>query len=52
MSCQYENIMLIMDFNLSVENKNLEVFMNIFDLECLIKKTYLLFNITVQVVLT
>ena len=38
MSCQYENIMLIMDFNLSVENKNLEVFMNIFDLECLIKK--------------
>ena len=38
MSCEYENVMLIGDFNLTVENKNLEVFMNAFDLECLIKK--------------
>ena len=38
MSCDYENVMLIEDFNLTVENKNLEVFMNTFDLECLIKK--------------
>ena len=38
MSCEYENIMLIGDFNLTVENKNLEVFMNTCDLECLIKK--------------
>ena len=38
MSCEYENVMLIGDFNLTVENKNLEVFMNAYDLECLIKK--------------
>ena len=38
MSCEYENVMLIRDFNLTFENKNLEVFMNTFDLECLIKK--------------
>ena len=38
MSCEYENVMLIEDFNLTVENKILEVFMNAFDLECLIKK--------------
>ena len=38
MSCEYENVVLIGDFNLTVENKNLEVFMNAFDLECLIKK--------------
>ena len=37
-SCKYENIMLIGDFNLTTQNKNLEVFMNTFDLECLIKK--------------
>ena len=30
--------MLIGDFNLTVENKKLEVFVNTFDLECLIKK--------------
>ena len=35
MSCEYENIMLIGDFNLTVESKNLKVFMNAFDLECL-----------------
>ena len=39
MSCEYENVMLIGDFNLTVEKKNLEVFMNTFDLDCLIKKT-------------
>ena len=38
MSCEYENVTLIGDFNITVENKNLEVFMNTFDLECLIKK--------------
>ena len=38
MSCEYENVLLIEDINLTVENKNLEVFMNTFDLECLIKK--------------
>ena len=38
MSCEYENVILIEDFNLTVESKNLEVFMNTFDLECLIKK--------------
>ena len=38
MSCKYQNLMLIGDFNLTVENKNLGVFMNRFDLECLIKK--------------
>ena len=36
MSCEYENFMLIVDFNLTVFN--LEAFMNAFDLECLIKK--------------
>ena len=36
MSCEYENFMLIGDFNLTVFN--LEAFMNAFDLECLIKK--------------
>ena len=30
--------MLIGDFSLTVKNKNHEVFMNAFDLECLIKK--------------
>ena len=38
MSSEYENVMLIGNFNLTVENKNLEVFMNTSDLECLIKK--------------
>ena len=37
-SCEYENIILIGDFNLTVESKNLDVFMNKFDLECLIRK--------------
>ena len=38
MSCGYENVKLISDFNLAVEHKNLEVFMNTFYLECFIKK--------------
>ena len=38
MSYEYKNVMLIGDFNLTIENKNLKVFMNAFDLECLIKK--------------
>ena len=38
MSCEYENVMLIGDFNLTAENKNLETFVNTFDLESLIKK--------------
>ena len=38
MSCEYENVMLIGDFSLTPENKNLEVFMNTFDLEWLINK--------------
>ena len=37
-SCQYDKTMLIGDFNLSINNKSLENFMNTFDLECLIKK--------------
>ena len=37
-SYERENIMLIGDFSLIVENKNLEVFMNTFDTECVIKK--------------
>ena len=38
MFCEYENVMLVRDFNLTVESKNLEVFMNTSDLECLIIK--------------
>ena len=38
MSYEYENVMLIGNFSLTVENKNLGVIMNICDLECLIKK--------------
>ena len=38
MSYERENIMLIGDFSLIVENKNLEVFMNTFDTEYVIKK--------------
>ena len=35
---QFENIILMGDFNFTVENKNLEVFMSTFDMEYLIKK--------------
>ena len=38
LTCQYENFMLIDNFNTTIGNKNLEVFMNSFGLECLIKK--------------
>ena len=38
LTCQYENFMLTGDFNMTIENKNLEVFINSLDLECLIKK--------------
>ena len=34
LTCQFEKIMLIGNFNLTVENKNLEVFINTFDIEC------------------
>ena len=37
-TCQYENIM-IGDFNLTFNNKNLPLFMNKFNLESLINKT-------------
>ena len=33
LTCQYENFMLIGDFNMTIENKNLEAFMNSFGLE-------------------
>ena len=38
LTCQYDKTILIGDFNLIVENNNLENFINTFDLECLIKK--------------
>ena len=38
LTCQCENIILMGDFNLTVENKKLEVFMSTFDMECFIKK--------------
>ena len=38
LSGQYDKIVLIGDFNLTIDNKNLENFMTTFHLECLIKK--------------
>ena len=38
LTCQYENFVLIGDFNMTIENKILEVVMNSFGLECLTKK--------------
>ena len=38
MTCQYYKTMLIQYFNLTVDNKSPETFMNAFDLECLTKK--------------
>ena len=38
LTCQYGKTIFVRDFNLTVENNNLENFMNTFDLECLIKK--------------
>ena len=37
-TCQYENVMLIGDFNLTVNNKNLRLFVNIFNLDSLTNK--------------
>ena len=37
-TCQYEKVILIGDFNLTVNNKNLGVFMDTFNLESLINK--------------
>lgn len=36
LTCQLNNIMLMEDFNLTVENANLEDFMNTCDMECFI----------------
>ena len=47
----FDNIILMGDFNLTTENKNLEVFMSIFDMECLIKKPHV-FNMLSQIALT
>ena len=30
LTCKYENIMLISDCNMTIENENLEIFMNLF----------------------
>ena len=38
LTCQFDNFILMGNFNLTVEDKNLEVFMNTFDMECLINK--------------
>ena len=38
LTCQSDNIILMGNFNLTVEDKNLEVFMSTFDMECLINK--------------
>ena len=38
LTCQFDNFTLMADFNLTVEDKNLEVFMSTFDMECLINK--------------
>ena len=43
--------MLIGDFNMTTENENLEVFMNSFGLECLIKNQCVS-SLKIQVVLT
>ena len=39
MSCEYGHVMLVGDFNLTVENKNLQVFMTTFDLHLIKKPT-------------
>ena len=36
LTCKFDSIMLMEDFNLTVENKNLEVFMSTFDMQGLI----------------
>ena len=53
LTCQFDNITLMRNFNLTVENKNLEVFMSTFDMECFIKKpTCFHFNLPSQIALT
>ena len=37
-TCKCDNIILMRDIDLTADNKNLEVFMCTFDLECMIKK--------------
>ena len=34
LTCKYENFILVGDFSMTIENKNLEMFMNSFGLEC------------------
>ena len=36
LTCQFDNFILMGDFNLYVEDKNLKAFMSTFDMECLI----------------
>ena len=43
LTCKFDNIVLMGDFNLTVENKNIKVFMSTFDLKCVIKKPTLIF---------
>ena len=38
LTCQHDKPILIGDFNLTADNKNLEIFINTFNLECLINK--------------
>ena len=38
LTCQYDKTTLIGDSNLTTDNKNLEIFMGAFNLECLINK--------------
>ena len=38
LTCHYDKTMLIGDFNLPIENKNLEIFMSAFKLKCMIDK--------------
>ena len=51
LNCQFDNIMLMGDFSLTVEKKNLEVFMSTFDLDFLIKNLHV-FNPLSQIALT
>ena len=37
LTCQYDKTILFGNFNLMIDSKSLENFMNTFDLECLIK---------------
>ena len=50
LSCQYDQIVLIGDFNLTIENKNLKILMSTFHLESLIKESTC-FNLKTQVAL-